>query len=404
MASTSQTTDIKEFNIYEKYGHFHVVSASVHILISFVLRKLGFLSIQDEKVYKSVIAWSNSQIKNIIAFREKIKDLISEITDNYSSSNTAAVLGCEKKYTEKGDYYCYSHWYSSKNIVPDHIIQENNILLKEAKITYLLNQICFRLQRTRQWIKRSSNCVFDFTVLDFLQKEHHLFDTIKEEAFEMIDDKLESIINKTPQAYTPKIKALSESNQKTPHVTASRKVTSEIINAPKKSVPTKKVDILMKPKKLDFDQKQTQISYAKIVKESKSIDHSNPVDDLNEDMPVPKQDEPVKESEPQIKLIDITKETICPYLHKKLLQTKEKNVPKCETLIDLSKEEPTESLELLPSAECCKTLRSKDGLQVQPEEMIQIQILTFKDGKPIISPIIMNKKDYHKIPILSLTK
>lgn len=395
MASTcDNNAEIKESespmapSMTEKYGHINVVSASFHVLISFVLRKLGFLSIQDDKKYDTIVSWSNEQIKSVISLREKIKDLILDITNNYPSSSTAIVMGCKMRFSEKGESYCYSHWYSSKNSVPDHIIQENNISLKEAKLSYLLNQVCFRLQRLLQKIKKLSNCDTDFAVGDMIQNEYKIINAIKNQVPDIISDKMELRIARTPNV----------------------KASKAIPNAPKKSAPTTKITgTHLKPRKLDFDSGAEKNSYAKVVKDSKKksthikTDSPVPVNDPNEDLSL------VKESDPKLKLIDITdlvkkypeintKKNICPHFSKQLLQeSKDIKSKNKSTLIDLDKESPSGSEELFPT-------EVKNEFIANPEEMIQIQILTFKDDKPIISPIIMNKKDYNKIPVLTSPK
>ncbi|AGF85076.1 hypothetical protein QJ854_gp706 [Moumouvirus goulette] len=131
-------------DLVEKSGHFPVVTASLSLLLSFLLRQLNYMSKRD-KDFGQLVDWSKQSLPLTVKRRNDLQSLANLISGYPLNCSSWDILRCYENQNDDGTKYFGSLWYSGKNKVPDVVLSENTMTLAQARADNLLHQICFRL-------------------------------------------------------------------------------------------------------------------------------------------------------------------------------------------------------------------------------------------------------------------
>uniref|UniRef100_A0A6G6ABY2 Uncharacterized protein n=1 Tax=Borely moumouvirus TaxID=2712067 RepID=A0A6G6ABY2_9VIRU len=162
-------------DLVEKFGHFPVVSASLSLLLSFLLRQLNYMSKRDKDM-GPLVDWAKQSIPQTVQRRNELQSLASQISGYPLNCSSWGILKCYESENDNGSRYYGSIWYSGKNKVSDKVLAENTMTLSQARADYLLDQICFRLSSASRKIDSRANCAEDFSVKEVVDKSFNFFD------------------------------------------------------------------------------------------------------------------------------------------------------------------------------------------------------------------------------------
>ncbi|BCS83436.1 hypothetical protein QLL95_gp0687 [Cotonvirus japonicus] len=260
----SEQTDRQ--SVGEKFGHIRVVTASFHLLLTFLIRHLKFMSTRDEKTFGCLVAWADKTVKQVSSERNLLQDILHETAKYEINSFSANALRCTQYVNEKDETSYYSAWYKSRNFVPEEVLENNTLTLVDASAVELLDQLAFRLGKVSFNINRNGNCEYDFFVKEEFDKLSDCFNKLKDYLMDNSDSKIDydDFLEKARRQQIAKQNYYASKANQTP-VTVS--VTREP-SAPRKSTKGKTFDkSSVKPKKLDFEDDKTEES-----KENKPVE------------------------------------------------------------------------------------------------------------------------------------
>ncbi|AKI80352.1 hypothetical protein QJ850_gp347 [Acanthamoeba polyphaga mimivirus] len=157
------------FSLAMSYGHIPVVTASVHLLSSFLLRHLSFISSKEEKVFGSLTVFAAEAADKVSEHRQCLQRLINETMDSNMTSYSADVFNIQENQVKKGNGPThYSVWYRSGNFAPNSILESNPVTLVDADAFDLIKQLTYRLGKAIFRLHNNGNSSFDIYVKDNL--------------------------------------------------------------------------------------------------------------------------------------------------------------------------------------------------------------------------------------------
>ncbi|AGC02175.1 hypothetical protein H012_gp279 [Acanthamoeba polyphaga moumouvirus] len=162
-------------DLVEKFGHFPVVTSSLSLLLSFLLRQLSYMSKRDKDLGE-LVNWSRQSLPQTVKRRGDLQSLANQISGYPLNCASWHILRCYESQNDDGTKYYGSLWYSGKNKVSNNVLAENTMTLAQARVDYLLDQICFRLSSANKKIDTRANCAEDFYVKDVLDNSFDFFD------------------------------------------------------------------------------------------------------------------------------------------------------------------------------------------------------------------------------------
>ncbi len=189
----------REPNLAERFGHYPVVTSSLSLLISFLLRQLNYMSKRDSKTFGKIVDWSKQSLDGVATHRNSLQKLANEVSRCQLNCGAWSSLKCYESESENGDVYCGSSWYSGKNQVPPAVLKSNTVTLVEARADYLLDQICLRLDSASRRLESRANCDYDTTVKDVIDK-----------AFDFYNDLLNRLVGKNAAEFSEFLDRLEE--------------------------------------------------------------------------------------------------------------------------------------------------------------------------------------------------
>nr|WBF70533.1 hypothetical protein [Megavirus caiporensis] len=189
----------REPNLAERFGHYPVVTSSLSLLISFLLRQLNYMSKRDSKTLGKIVDWSKQSLDGVATQRNALQKLANEVSRCKLNCGAWSSLKCYESESENGDIYCGSSWYSGKNQVPPAVLKSNTVTLVEARADYLLDQICLRLDSASRRLESRANCDYDTTVKDVIDK-----------AFDFYNDLLNRLIGRNAAEFSEFLERLEE--------------------------------------------------------------------------------------------------------------------------------------------------------------------------------------------------
>lgn len=170
MANITIESKEKGPTLLEKYGHIAVVTASLNLLFLFLKRQFFFLSTREKEKFGQIVEWAENNWENVENMRDDILDDLDVIAFDYPSSYSAKFFGCFVEASNSGKQYSLSRWYQNKFSVPKEIEEEYTLILGQARINQLLDQLCFRINNAVYRIGRGGNCDYDLTVKSNFEK------------------------------------------------------------------------------------------------------------------------------------------------------------------------------------------------------------------------------------------
>lgn len=202
MANTKATE--QRFNIAEKYGHITVVSASVNLLISFTVRQLFIMS-NKKGDFEKISKWADNTIEKIKEIRNSIRECMETTAYDYPTSSSAKVFGCKLRLDSNNDSYPHSMWYNSANMVPPHVAEENTMILVDAGLHHLLDQLLFRFNLAARKLDWRKSCEHDCHVGDDLKRMSNQLLVFLNEAIPIVEEHerlMEKVRTQYRQIYT----------------------------------------------------------------------------------------------------------------------------------------------------------------------------------------------------------
>ncbi|XWV24510.1 mg741 protein [Tupanvirus deep ocean] len=409
----------------DKFGDVNVYSASMELLLYFLLRQLGFLSSRQPKQFGSIVSWASTNLKKVGDMRDRLRNCLDDIAFNYPSCAAAGTLGCQKRFSPEGNAYSYSHWYSTKNPVSQEILEENTMTLGEARVNHLLDQICYRINRACERVERNSNSDHDFAVLEDLNAAFSLFDKLRVESIDE-SDKLSAMRQSRREAEVDG----ETSTQRTPRRIVTKR---EVPPAPKKQSSKSTLTSDAKPRKLNFEEADAVEAMAEPVAKPKSvvalppskpvssgISYANIAKGVDSTPSVPKEipeglllsksvgtdlkevpateAKAVADSNPKPVAPTETTTTSSKKAKKRANQKKRKAAAKAVELVDITKESPTEAVELSVEASEPTVVTTEQPMTDPSTDLVEVQLFAgFVDGLPKTTTVVMTRSQYASI-------
>nr|URM62025.1 hypothetical protein [Mimivirus sp.] len=136
----------REPNLAERFGHYPVVTSSLSLLISFLLRQLNYMSKRDSKTFGKIVDWSKQSLDGVATHRNSLQKLANEVSRCQLNCGAWSSLKCYESESENGDVYCGSSWYSGK-------IKFHLLFLSQTRLLLLKHeQIIFWIKFVLDWI------------------------------------------------------------------------------------------------------------------------------------------------------------------------------------------------------------------------------------------------------------
>ena len=429
--SVAETSE-RPLSLRDRYGGFTVVSASFSLLLSFLASNLHWLSKQDKAKFGPIVDWAKTVLESgaIQSQRELIQGIIDSSAGK-SASGTFACMKCSTRSNNNGEKYIYSMWFSGKNKVSAEITETNTMTLADARSNHLLDQICFRLGRLVERLDRVATCDFDYGAREELASSQMFFDGLYTQAEPHIAELAKLQETRNSQRATQFGNGTPYPNRSYQQAPAApRKQATKVI--PKGNLAPKKLEFEAEapaaPKFIELPP-STRVSddftYADaLAKNIKTAEPAKPV----ETAPIKKikTAEPVKPVETALakktaepaKLVvpvemanaepvnaepvtepSATASSSSKKAKKRAAQKKRKETDKNGTLANVSAEDPVKALELTPSPELPIDTETKPA-----SEMVQVQMLTMIDGKPVMNTVVMSRADLANVQSATLAK
>src|SRR5271154_2585913 len=194
-----------------RYKGYKVVSASFNLLMTFLLRKLNWLSQQTNEQLSATTKWASTLLevkgKYIPFYRDSIVEFCQQMTIMYPDSTTTYCIGGRNNIdAETGQTYMSVYWLNGPVKSRDNT---NQTELPDATLYELLEQICLRLTKLSNAIEYSDiQGVVEVDALSELEYYLVFFDKIKNES-ESFSDQVKKFekefhANKTSTPSAPK--------------------------------------------------------------------------------------------------------------------------------------------------------------------------------------------------------
>jgi hypothetical protein len=415
---TKNAAQPEQLSIYDRYGTYTIVTASLHNLLSFLLRQLKYLGSRKESDFGSIVAWASNLIDQVSDSRSDIWDKIEEIAYDYPKSGWRKVLNCYVKYSLGGQSRCHCDWFDSPNTVPKKVIEENPMTLGEGRCCHLLDEICYRFERVLNRIAHEGTCDNDLIIENFFKDRLSCFDAWRSQAWtevtnlearreEYRNSKTRTNTNSDPHFGASKPKRdsrLTKDNGK--RFVTDKKPNSDVVKKEQVENAVEAPKVLRLPPSKPVSEKFSYANMAGSRSSQKTVDDTTATFEnniINIDDNCPPVDDPNVETEEsqmnnfvpdtfmsESSSIPLTKK------EKKALkrsgQRKRKAALKATEVTDLSIEEPTEAKEL-----CAEPLPIVNAPQSDACELVEVEMMRLVNGKPVYSKVIMTRGEYAAI-------
>jgi len=408
----------------DNHGETEICSASLAVLFSFLCRQFKYWTRQvdswkhpkdtdnvtdnetnNASELDSIAKWFTESLDGISKSREKIRNFLDDIAFDYPSSASARVFGCYWYVSKKsGDKIGYSRWFNTnkKNTT------ENHMILSNAKINHLLDEIRTRLSIVYPKIDKACNCNIDFASKDFFEKEFHFYNKLHQEFPGQMSKFNEYKKNHTKPKYVPKNKRhqakITVSASSTEPSTRTTEITSEST-----STDASTSAFTGDPGTMKFV--STTLSYASVVKKTISTisdesvlpiaPPSSPVTIISQSeknvkpsMIVTEVTDGVSEVEDVNQLYDLNLDMI-----ETRTATESKNNASgidADQFIDMSAEAPTEAEEMTENIESVESVKLIECPTC--DELIRVPLLSMENGKVCEKIILMSRSDFENLP------
>ena len=172
--------------LVQKYGDISVSTASLNLLLSFLLRKLGYYSTLDSKVVKStIIEWAETKIAPVVESKDQMRREADSILERQSRTGSATIFKSYWKTLDNGEKTSSSYWLDMKQLPLD---DRNLPCLEKANMSCLLEQICARLEDLCTQLYKKRRCEYDQYIHDFFYDQYEQFKVILSEARIVLSD------------------------------------------------------------------------------------------------------------------------------------------------------------------------------------------------------------------------
>jgi hypothetical protein len=181
--------------------------APLNVLFSTILKKFGWLSTQSEEKFgssvefaKSIMANNSEVLRNAYSALVKVLDDATLLENNLSGTTNMTCTtnedGTVFNRFLRGNYQVPGWYLKEQNLSLDDYRNNNNILLKNARVHQVLHQFVFRLDLLIKQYRLDSDyprtkCEFDFEAVKVFEKTWFLFNSVFEETVGEIEKMIE---------------------------------------------------------------------------------------------------------------------------------------------------------------------------------------------------------------------
>lgn len=168
-----------------RYKEYLVASASFNLLITFLLRKLNWLSHQTDEQLSAATKWASLLLEAkgqyVPFFRNSITEFCEQMTIDYPESTTTYCIGGRNNVdAETGKTYTSIYWLNGPVRRWD---ETNHVKLPDATLYELLDQICLRLTNLSKAIEYADiQGVVDVDAMSQLEDYLFFFDKTRTES------------------------------------------------------------------------------------------------------------------------------------------------------------------------------------------------------------------------------
>jgi hypothetical protein len=379
--NNNQGNEQQPLSFREKYGDIYVVTSSYLLLLNFLMNQLRFLSTRPVEKFGDIVSWAQKVLDSgdIQAHRKDLMDTIQTC-----NPNSATYKALHIKTSNNDSFSNYSGWFSGPSKVPEKVIEENDLVLEEARVNHLLHQIVFRLTNLCNKIDKNQSCEADINFIPVLESALTKFNNLSIQANKELS-KLATLHqqlkeNRSDKKFTGRRPSQNEQGQK------SGQKSKQGQKSTKSQGP--KTDPKTGPKSAP---KKSALKKEPVPNSDKPAVNSNPVQLGRKFSDVL---QGLSGSETTTETSQVTTETS---VTQPAIETNAKNQSKASKKNQEKK--PFQKAIQKPVSENSTTSANSND-----SDLVQVQMMVMVNGVPTMTPVLMTKSDLSKIDTTELSK